>query len=447
MAQVAANQRVVILGGGFAGVYTAFHLQRMWGRDPATKVTLVSRSNYFLMTPLLFEAGSGVLEPRHAVNPIRQMLSAARFVQAEIEQVDVEARTVQVRLADDTVQSLGFDHLVVALGGVTNLRIIPGSEHALAFKTLADAISLRNHVIQRFERADAESDPTRRQAQLAFVVIGAGLVGVELIGELTDFVRHVSRIYPLVDPSLIQFHLIEAGPRITPEFDESLASYGERVLRTRGVSVRTGMKVRSIEPGRVHLDDGGMLASETIVLATGVVPNPLLAGIAVPKDRKGRIEVDGSMRVRSHENIWALGDCAAIPDPTGTPYPPLAQHAIREAEVLAENITSAIHRRPLKPFIYQTQGSLASLGHFRGMGRVFGIPVKGFVAWWIWRTYYLFRMPRWDRRLRIMIDWAIALLFKNDVVQLDLDRTTQPPQPAGMYAQSGSAPSGSPVNA
>jgi NADH dehydrogenase len=422
MPNASQPQRILILGGGFAGVYTAYELERIWGRDPAVQITLVSRTNYFLMTPLLFEAGSGVLEPRHAVNPIRQMLTTARFVQADIERIDLDARTVHVRLAADQTAALEYDHLVLALGGVTNTKLVPGADRALTFKTLADAIFLRNHVIQRFERADVEIDPERKRAQLTFVIIGAGLVGVELVGELTDFVRHVARIYPNLDPMLIRFELLEYAPRIIPEFDEQSSEYATKVLAKRGVRVRTGTKVDRIEPRQVQLEGGEVIAAETIVVATGVLPNPLLDPLALPKDKRGKIMVDATMRVKDRPEVWALGDCALIPDPTGKPYPPLAQHAIREGPVLAENITSAIRNRPLKPFVYETQGSLAALGHFRGVGKVFGVRVKGFIAWWMWRSYYLMRMPRWDRRLRIMLDWTVALLFKNDVVQLDLDQ-------------------------
>lgn len=415
-------RRIVILGGGFGGVYTAANLDRTWGRDPFVQITLINRQNYFLMTPLLFEAGSGVLEPRHTVNPIRQMFRNARFVQADVERIDLGTRVVHGRLAHDEVQEFPYDHLVLALGGVTNTSIIPGSETAMTFKTLADAIAMRNHVIQRFERADAETDPIERKRQLCFVIVGAGLVGTELMGELTDFIHHVARVYRRINPSEINLHLIENGPRIIPEFDEAQSIYAAKVLSGRGVFVHTSTRVKRMEPAAVHLESGQAIESATIILAAGVSPNPLLATLDLPKDRKGRIQVAGTMRVNEHPEIWAIGDCAMIPDPEGKPYPPLAQHAIREATTLAENITAAIRNYPLKPFVYQTQGSLAALGHFRGVGKVWGIPLKGFIAWWVWRTYYLFRMPRWDRRLRIMIDWAVALFFKNDIVQLDLDR-------------------------
>ena len=414
--------RIVILGGGFGGVYTAVHLQRIWGRDPSVQITLISRNNYLLLTPLLFEAGSGVLEPRHTVSPIRKMLDAVRFVQAEVERVDLNARVVHAKLADDQTDEIAYDHLVIALGGVTNVKIISGSEHAMTFKTLADAIFLRNHVIRAFERADVETDDDEKKALLTFSVIGAGLVGVELMGELTDFVEHVAGLYPNIDPSWVRFELVEAAPKILPEFDQDMAEYAVAVLSKRGVRVRTGVKVDHIEPGLVHLSDGDRVRCETVVIATGVVPNPLIADLPLPKDKRKKLIVEPTMRVEDRPEVWALGDCASIPDPQGNPYPPLAQHAIREAQTLAENITSAIRNRPLMPFVYQTKGTLAALGHYRGLGRVYGIKVKGFLAWWIWRSYYLFRMPRWSRRLRIMIDWTLALFFKNDIVQLDLDR-------------------------
>lgn len=415
-------KRVIILGGGFGGVYASVRLDRIWHANPDVQVTLVSRANYFLMTPLLFEAASGVLEPRHAVNPIRPMFRNARFVQATVEKVDLNAKTVEVRLPQESKRTIEYDHLVLALGGVTNTQIIPGSEHATTFKTLADAIYLRNHTIQRFEEADAEPDESRRAELLSFVIIGAGLVGVELIGEMTDFVRRVARVYPRVDAKQIRFHLIEAGPRIIPEFSEKQAAYASRVLGSRGVTIHCNMRVDHIEPNSVHLADGTIVACRTVLLATGVIPNPLLKEIDLPKDRKGRILVDATMRSTDRQEVWALGDCASIPDKDGKPYPPLAQHAIREGKALAENITSAIRDRPVMPFVYQSQGSLAALGQYRGVGSVWGIPVRGFLAWWIWRTYYLFRMPRWERRLRIMLDWSVALFFANDVVQLDLDR-------------------------
>jgi NADH dehydrogenase len=412
--------RVVILGGGFGGVYTALHLEKLARDSDQIEITLVSRDNYFLMTPLLFEAGSGVLEPRHAVNPIRPLLSAAQFVEANVEAVDVEKKTASVRIAGGSVaQSFPYDHLVLSMGGITNLSLIPGSENGLTFKTLGDAIYLRNQVIRLFEWADVELDPKRKQAQLTFVIVGAGLVGLELMGELTTFVANVAELYKHVDMSQVRFEMIEAGPRIAPEFDEKLADYSAEVLKRRGVSIRTSTRVTAIHADRLELADGQTIEAQTIVVATGVAPNPLLATIAVPKDRKGRALTDAAMRVEGKADVWALGDCAAIPDPQGKPYPPLAQHALREARQLAKNILAVVRGAAPQPFVYTNKGTLAALGHYKGAGRVYGINIHGFLAWWVWRTYYVTRMPRWSRRLRIIIDWTVALFFKNDVAQLD----------------------------
>lgn len=414
--------RILILGGGFAGVYTAHHLQRIWGRDSSVQITLVSRDNFFVMTPLLFEAGSGILEPRHAVNPIRPMFTSVRFVQADVESIDIEARRVNVRIEGGTPEALEYDHVVLALGGITNTALVKGSEQALTFKTLGDAIFLRNHAIQRFERADAQKDPDKKRAAMTFVIVGGGFVGVELVGELTEFLPNVAKLYPNVSAKELRFELIEAMPRIMPEFDDELGDYSAEVLAKRGVRIRTGVKVDHIEQGKIVLDNGESIESETIIVATGVVPSPVVSALPLEKNKKGAAIVEPTMRVKNRPEIWALGDCASIPDPSGKPYPPLAQHAMREAKVLAENITAAVRGWSLKPFVYHNKGNLAALGHYKGVGKVYKLRVKGLLAWWIWRSYYLFQMPRWERRLRVIIDWTVALLFKNDVVQLDLTR-------------------------
>jgi NADH dehydrogenase len=418
-------KRIVILGGGFGGVYTAAHLDQIARGDSDVQVTLINRSNYFLMTPLLFEAGSGILEPRHAVNPIRMMFSHVRFMQAEIEKIDIDRKVVQAKLAHNESQEIPYDQLVIALGGVTNTRLIKGAEHSLTFKNLGDAIYLRNHAIQRFERADVETDPQKKRTQLTFTIIGAGLVGVELAGELTDFIHHVVKIYPHLDASLIRIELIEAAPRIAPEFTESLSEYAAKVLKKHGVNVRVKTKVQSIDGERITLEDGTLIESATIIVATGVVPNPLLADVPLAKDKRGKVLVEPTMRVKDRPEIWAIGDCAHIPDPHGNPYPPLAQHALREARVLAKNIAAAVKNQPLVPFVYHTKGTLAALGHYRGMGEIYGFKVKGFLAWWIWRSYYLMQMPRWSRRIRIMVDWTLAMFFRNDIVQVDVERAGQ----------------------
>ena len=429
-------RQIVILGGGFGGLYTARNLQRLLKDGDDARVTLISRDNFFVMTPLLFEAGSGILEPRHAVNPIRTLFRAKKvqFVQAEIQRIDLDGKKVFTRIEGGDPHEIGYDHLVIALGGTTNTKIVPGSEHALTFKTLGDAIFLRNHAIQRFERADVEADPARKRRALTFVVIGAGFVGVELVGELTEFLPNVARAYRHVSVSEIRYELIEAGPRVAPEFEESMSAYIAKVLIGRGVKVRTGTPVERIECGKVLLKGGETIESETILAATGVTPSKLVAELSVDKSRKGAIVVDATMAVKDRPGVWALGDCASIPSPAGDgkPYPPLAQFALREAKVLARNIVTSLRGgTELKPFVYETRGLLASLGRYNGVGRIKWLRLHGFAAWWVRRSYYLFQMPQWSRRIRIMIDWTGALLFRNDVVQLDLVRESRSADESG----------------
>jgi NADH dehydrogenase len=414
------NTRIVILGGGFGGVTTARRLERLWKRRRDVEIVLVSRDNFLLMTPLLFEVCSGVLDARHCSFPIRAFLRTTRFVEAAVQGVDLERRVVHLS-AEGEQGELGYDQLVIALGGMTNRRMIPGSEHAFTFKTLADAFLLRNHIIERFERADVETDPARKRRQLTFVVIGGGLVGVELFGELTAFADGIAPLYKTVNRDEVRFLLLEGGDRIMPEIDPKLAAYGAGVLRKRrGADIRTGAKVQAIEPCRLHLA-GETIEAETIVLAAGIVPSPVVAELPVEKDRHGRIVVDGAMQCKSHPEVWALGDCAAIPAPDGRPYPSLAQHALREAKVLARNIAGVLDSRPPQPFVYSTLGMMGSLGHSKAFGQLLGVRVRGVLAWFIRRTYYLLQMPGWRRRLRIMIDWTFALLFRPDVVKISLD--------------------------
>jgi len=294
--------RVVIVGGGFGGVYTALHLEKI--ADPGVEITLISRDNYFLMTPLLFEAGSGILEPRHAVNPIRPLLTRARFVEAEVKSIDFENKSVSVQLASTPeMQAHGFDHLVLALGGITNISLVPGSEHALTFKTLGDAIFLRNQVIRLFEWADVEQDPARKRAQLTYVIVGAGLVGLELMGELNTFARNVADLYKNVDPNILHFELIEAGPQIAPEFDEKLANYSSEVLQKRGVTIRTNTPVKGIYPDRIELPDGTSIQAQTIIVATGVAPSPLLKSLNIAKDKKGRAVTEHHAGARHYKHL------------------------------------------------------------------------------------------------------------------------------------------------
>jgi NADH dehydrogenase len=415
-----SQKRILILGGGFGGVYTARHLERLFKRRPDVEIVLVSRDNFLLMTPLLFEVFSGTLDVRHASVPIRAYLRTTRFVEATVRGIDLERRVVHLAAAEES-RELAYDQLVLALGARTNRVMIPGSEHTFTFKTLADAFLLRNHVIERFERADVETDPQRKRRQLTFALIGGGLVGVELLGELTAFVDGITRCYTHVSHNEVRFLLLEGADRIMPEMDPKLADYGARVLGKRaGTVIRTNTRVRAIEPGKVHLPEE-TIEADTIILVAGIVPNPVVAGLPVEKDKRGHIVVDGAMRCPSRPEVWALGDCASIPAPDGKAYPNLAQHALREARVLARNIFGVFQGQPPEPFVYNTLGMMGSLGHSKGFGELLKLRVRGVLAWFVRRTYYLLQMPRWGRRLRIMIDWTFALLFRPDIVKISMD--------------------------
>jgi NADH dehydrogenase len=420
MSAPSSKKRIVILGGGFGGVYTARHLERACQHRTDVEIVLVSRNNFLLMTPLLFEIFSGTLDVRHCSFPIRAFLRTTRFIEANVRQVDLEKRVVHLEGGGENGE-LAYDQLVLALGSRTNRKMIPGSEHAFTFKTLADALLLRNHVIERFERADAETDTTRKRQALTFAIIGGGLVGVELFGELTAFVDGIAPLYPHIDRNEVRMILLQGGDRIMPEIDPELAEYGARVLSTRpGATIRTHAIVHAIEPCRVKLPDE-TIEADTIVLAAGVVPNPVVAGLPVEKDRRGHIVVDGAMRCPSRPEVWAIGDCASIPAPDGKPYPNLAQHALREAKVLARNIAGVLDGQPPQPFVYETMGMMGSLGHGKAFGQMLKMKVRGVLAWFMRRSYYLMQMPGWSRRLRIMIDWTFALLFRPDIVKISLE--------------------------
>jgi NADH dehydrogenase len=412
------NVRIVVLGGGFGGVASVRHLEAIL-RHTDVEITLVSRENFFVLTPLLFEACSGSLELRHCAQPIRAALHRARFIEATVESVDVEGQVVHAVGTAGVSYDLPYDHLIVALGASTNENLIPGSSRALTFKTMADALVLRNHLIESFERADATADGPDRCECLTVAVIGGGLVGVELVGELAAFADDVLRFYPRIRRDEVRFRLFEAGPRILPEIDATLGATAARVLERRGVEINVSTAVQSIEVNRVRLLNATIDAA-TIVLTAGIVPSVVASAIPVAHDQRGRIAVDATMRSRSHRNVWALGDCAAIPGPDGRAYPALAQHAIREARHLAENIRAVMNGTTPSAFIFRSLGTMASLGHTRAVARVFGVRVTGLLAWWLRRTYYLFQMPRWDRRLRIVLDWTVALFFRPDITRVDL---------------------------
>jgi NADH dehydrogenase len=419
--------RIVILGGGFAGIYTALELEKRLKREERVSVTLLNDENFFLFTPMLPETGAGSIGTRHIVSPIRKLLKKTRFAEVGIEDINLESRTISARHSvTGELLMFPYDRLVISLGGVTNYFGIPGArEHTLPFKTLGDAIYVRNRTIDNLEEAAVE--PERVSSLLSFVVVGGGLTGVEVAGALNDFVREAVKFYPEIDRKNIRMSLIEAGPRLMPEMNERLAKFAEEVLQERGVEVLTRTAVTKITPQGLELSNGESRDSGTIIWAAGVITNPLISKLDLPKDERGRIRVNEYLEVEGMENIWALGDCARIPDPqTGKTHPPTAQHAVREGKTAGRNVAASLKVGERRKFEYRTMGQLALVGERTGVADMMGYRFSGFVAWFMWRTYYLMRIPLLEKRLRVMMDWTLDLFFERDIVQLAVTRERHP---------------------
>jgi NADH:ubiquinone reductase (H+-translocating) len=420
--------RVLVLGGGFAGVETARHLEKLTRRRDDVEVWLVSRENFTLFTPLLPEVCSGMLEARHCVTALRSQLRrpSSWAVTAEVERIDLDAKQVIVMGGDGDRHRLNFDTLVVALGGETATFGIKGiTDYAVGMKTLADAFALRNRIIEMLERADIEEDAEERRAQLTFVVGGAGFSGVETAGEIEDFIRRVRRrYYPKIGPHEAQSHIVELKDRVLPEMPAEMGDYAARTLKRRGYEIHLGTPMKEVRENGVVIGDGAFISSRTVVWTGGVQPSPVVAESGIEVDRAGRALVKSTMET-SREGVWAIGDCAMIPkaDDAGGFHAPTAQNAVREAKRLARNIVARIDRQPqrVEPFRYRTIGTLASIGHHTGVGVVFGIRVRGLLAWLMWRGYYWSRVPGIGGKARVALDWLLTALFGSDPVQLKVD--------------------------
>ena len=406
--------RVVILGGGFGGVYTALHLERTLG--PSVAITLVSRENFFLFTPMLHEVAASDIDITHLVSPLRALLPRSTVFVGEVVGVDCPARTVTVMHGSSGhSHQVAYDHLVIALGSVTNFYGLPGlDQHALTMKTLGDAIHLRNEVIAAMEEADNECSSG---APLTSVVVGGGFAGVETVAGLNDFVRDGLQYYRRLKANRVRTVLIHSGSVILPELGEKLGRYAQQELARSGVDIITNARVAECGEDYVRLGDGRVIAARVVVWTAGTSPHPLIHDLPCQLDH-GRIVVDGTLAVPSWPGVWALGDCAVVPDiRTGKPYPPTAQHAIRQARTLARNIGATMSGKSLVPFSFRTIGQLAAIGRRAGVARVFGVNFSGFFAWWLWRTVYLSKLPRLDKKIRVAIDWTLDLIFAKDFVQ------------------------------
>jgi NADH:ubiquinone reductase (H+-translocating) len=406
-----ARGGTLVLGGGFAGSYVA----RLLGKRGAT---IVSPENFMLFTPLLPEAASGSLEPRHAVVPLRLMCRHADLLLGQAVAHDIAERRVQVETLVGGLSWVRYERLVVALGAISRTFPIPGlAEHGLGFKNLADAIHLRNHVLRRLEAAAAAPSSGHRRRELTFVFVGAGYAGVEALGELSDLVRDALRYYGELRDTPQRWVLVDLAPRILPEVTSRLADYAAAQLTRRGVEIRTETTLERLEPHAAVLSDGERIPTSTLVWTAGVRPNPAAAMLGLPLDDAGRILVDETLRVEGHEHVSALGDCARVPNQTtpGRPDPPTSQHALRQARRLVKNITGAP-----QPYRYRMLGQVATLGRYRGIAEVLGLRVRGFPGWFLTRTYHLYQLPLLSRKLRVVTDWTVALFFRRDIAELSM---------------------------
>jgi NADH:ubiquinone reductase (H+-translocating) len=405
-----ARGGTLIIGGGFAGGYVA----RLLGKRGAT---IVSPDNFMLFTPLLPEAASGTLEPRHAVVPLRQMCPHAELLLGRALTLDEGERTVAVATEDGAL-AVGYDNLVLALGSIVRTLPIPGlTEHAVGFKDLADAIHLRNHVLRQLEAADSERDPERQRQRLTFVFVGAGYAGVEALAELNDLVHDALRYYPGLRSVRQRWVLVERASKILPEIPPRLGDYASERLVRRGVEIRVGTSLERVELGGAVLTGGERVPTATVVWTTGVRAHPLLARFGLPVDASGRVTVDEFLRVAGRESLWALGDCARVPNAAtqGQFDPPTSQHALRQARRLVQNL-----RGEPKPYRYRMLGQVATLGRYKGIVDVLGLRLRGFPGWFVTRTYHLYQLPLLSRKLRVVTDWTVALFFRRDIAELGI---------------------------
>lgn len=413
--------RIVIVGGGFAGTATALNLEKTYHRDPSVEIILIDSENFFTFTPLLPEVPSGSIQPKHIVFPLRSLLKGTTVKQAEVKSIDLRTRTVIAAHCEACGnEAIRFDQLVLALGSVPNFFGLPGvAEHALTIKSLADATALHAQVIDKLEHADLQTDPAARRQLLTFVVAGGGFAGVETIAELNDFVRGATKFYPNVSPEDVRMVLIHSGSRILPEVSESLSAYALKKLESRDVEVRLETRLLGATGQSVQLSTGEELSASTFVWAAGTAPHPILDRLDLPRTKAGKFEADATMAVSGHSGLWAVGDSAAIPDVvTGGLCPPTAQYAVRQGKRLAQNISAVLEGREAEPFQFKTLGVLASLGRRSAVAEILGFKFSGFFAWWLFRTLYLMKLPGFERKLRVAIDWTLDLFFPRDTVYL-----------------------------
>jgi NADH:ubiquinone reductase (H+-translocating) len=424
--------RIIVAGGGFAGLYAAKYFDKSLACRADIEVTLISRENFILFTPMLHEVAAGDLYSGDIVNPLRRILRHVKIVEADVQAIDLKTRRLLCAGGVDRFPlEFEFDHLLLTLGSDTNFFDMECvREWSVTMKNLNDAVLLRNRVVALLEQAALQSDNAVCRELLTFVTAGGGFSGAETTGALNDFVRETVRYYPQLSEELIRVVVVHPGSFLLPELGEELGRYAERKLRERKVEVIKGVRVASYDGSLVALSDGTSIPAATLIWTAGVKPNACVASLPQEKE-KGRLRVNEYLAVPGLTGVWAAGDCAAVPNvKTGEFHPPTAQHGLREGLVAAKNIEAAILGRPLKPFVFTTLGQLATIGRRTGVARVFGIKFSGFIAWWLWRSVYLAKLPRLAKKLRVMVDWTLDLFFGREIEQmltpLDVEALTKP---------------------
>jgi NADH dehydrogenase len=409
---------VVIAGGGFGGAMAARELERVMPKQSA-RLTLVNDVNFMLYTPFLPEAAAGTLEPRHVVTPLREILKQTYLRLGIIDDHDPVSRTLRLRTREGDTDLLPYDQLLLAVGSVSRVLPVPGLErHAVGFKTLADAIWLRNHLIETLEAADASDDPARRDELLTYVFVGGGYAGLEALAELQDFAADAIESYPSARLHGMRWVLVEATGRVLPEIDPELADYALRELRGRGIDIRLGTTLEEVTADTARLSTGETLPTRTLVWTAGVAPHPSLRRLSVPLDERGRVPVDDHLRVKGMDSVWAIGDCAAAPDPRGGLYPPTAQHAVRQGPAAARNIAAELGVGRPRAFRYRGNAAFVNLGRYKAVGRIGPRTFRGFPAWWLARTYHMSQIPGVARKARAVIDWTASLPFRRDLSEV-----------------------------
>jgi NADH:ubiquinone reductase (H+-translocating) len=409
---------VVIAGGGFGGAAAARELEKAMPRQSA-RMVLVNETNFMLYTPFLPEAAAGTLEPRHVVTPLREILDRTYLRLGSIVGHDPERKTVQLLAQHGEAETLPYDQLLLALGSVSRTLPVPGlAEHAIGFKGLADAIWLRNHVVETLEEANATEDPARREELLTYVFVGGGYAGLEALAELQDFAADAMESYPRARLHGMRWVLVEASGRVLPEIDIELADYALRELRGRGIDIRLETTLEQVGSDFARLSSGETLPTRTVVWTAGVAPQPILRELNLPLDERGRVPVDDHLRVEGMDGVWAIGDCAAAPDPRGGTCPPTAQHAVRQGPVAARNIAAELGIGSPEAFEYRSEASFVNLGRYKAVGRIGERTFRGFPAWWLARSYHMSQIPGTARKARAVLDWTAGLPFRRDVAEL-----------------------------